>query len=151
LCIALQKLTIYHDELNNIEFITNLIKNINENYTITIQQIENEYKQIIDKIILNTNKVYYINLIHNTHGEFQCTSSILSYLMDLFEPFINKILAQYGTFISLPINLDDENLDDDFNSIYTKLAITPLKIGNLNAYIYYSFASNKNNLFLKII
>ena len=133
LIIALKKLTLntFQDE-TNIKFIEKLITTINADYKIKIQYLNEGTHKSTDKIILHTNKLYYINLIHNAHGGFQLVSQLDTYFIDLL------------TTININIT---PNID--FNYIYNQTVNIPIKISNLNAFIYYSFASNKDDLIFK--
>ncbi len=125
LIIALRKLI--RPELlkpNDIDFIKHIINIINYNYTINIDQSNPK----VDIIILNTHKTYHINLQHNIHATFDTFSK------DLL-PFLNNI------FIN--------NLTNTFEEACNKSINLPIKMCNLNAYIFYSYANNTNNIFFK--
>ncbi len=125
LIIALRILTKTElSKLNSIEFIQNIINTINDTYTITVDQTNTT----IDKIIVHTNKLYYINLSHNMHGGFQEVFNFELYYIDL---------------------LSSTNNNQNFNAIYNLPEKTPIKISNLNAYIFYSFVSDKDNIIYK--
>ena len=141
LIIVLRILT--HDTLskpNDIDFIKYIIKTANNQYTININI--NQSTQINDKLVthdnllLNTNinKNYNIELYHSFHGRIIKINTEKTLFKDLFYTIESSELSSF---------------ESSFESIYNSHKNNPIKINNLNTYIYYSYANNTNNNYFK--